>query len=451
MQMVTATFKNESTKYVLKENIIYLLSKVFSGILSLLALSLISYYYSDVEYGSFSLIVANANILTITFFYCIKLYYVRFNKNKIFHIQFKEIDSLVNLISIILLSISLIFIKIDISYIISAILAILQIKFELYQEKQRAEFKALKYLILNISKSTLYILLIWAIRSLNIAGNFQLVFTYITPLLALYTINFNKFSFNIKFDFEKIKRIYLYGYVFVFTPVSNALLYNYYRNLINIKLGAENLGGFAYVSDICENTVLAAMMAINLSGYPRLIKHYEEKNDEQFEKQSKLNLSFQLVIILTILIVYNTLMPFIGGKIFYNSYLTYINNLFLLILAGSFMKGLKYYYIDQYLLIFTNKSINVIATTLYLLISYFTLPILIDKYKIYGATYSFILSNTIYFLSAFILFKIKYNRWLLNYKYFLLCLCIITNMLYFGNSLLLYIFTLIVLILITKK
>lgn len=419
-----------------KDNLIYLISKASTGLLSLGVLSIISHLFSNTVYGEYSIIIANSNLIIVTFFYCVRVYYIRFSKNK-YGLSFKETDAIVNTIFLLSCIVSILLFFIFKTFIISLLIAFFQIKFELFQEKQRIDLKPISFFKSAITKSLLYIISIYIFSLLINNSIYSLIAAYSLPYLVIILTNKHEFTINISRDFHSIKKALSFGLPFLLTPISSTILFNYYRYCIKNSLNDSVLGGFSYVNDLSEFTIIAAMMAINLSGYPKLIKYYESGDTENFNKQSKFNLSMHFIIFLTITIFYNSFAPLLKDTIITREYYYYLEKIFYLILLGSFFKGLKIYYVDHFLLILHNKKINIISTLLYLLLSILLIPYFTNKYGLTGVTYSFVGLNMFYLLVNSVLIIKKYRIEIFNVITSASIIVITINALTFNNSILL--------------
>lgn len=395
---------------MLKENIIYILSKGLSGLLSLTSLSIISYYWDSDIYGRFSLILINANIISILFFYVSKIYYTRFNKSFNNSENVKEIDKILNLFIIISTITCFALSPFIENILISLLISTFQIKFEIFQEKQRINFKAIGYLISSVIKALIYLGCIFMLGNILPNNINSIAYSYLLPFLLIVAFNYKNYSLKINTDISLIKKIINFGYPFLLTPFSNAILLNYYRLAIKSKFGEAELGGFSYVSDLCENTIIAVMMAINLSGYPRLIKYYEDKDDKNFKKQANFNIYAHLIIFFSISTLYLIGHSHLSKYFVSENYRTYLFEYFILILIASFIKGLKLYYVDHYLLLHTDKKINFISTVLYLTLNIGLLPIILKFHNnINGILYCMIICNYLYLLFTVFLINRNYK------------------------------------------
>ena len=370
---------------LIKDTIIYFLSKFLPSIVSFFILALYLSKMDPREYGIFSIFILSIGLVGILSSQWIRSsmirYYYEFNNIIAYAIIFQAI--MVGILTIISIIIGII---ISVNVMLMALIIITLVSLltnELFNNYFRIVIKPKKVLIGNVIKNIFYIsflLLIILGQDENISFS-QALTGYLIGLLIsnLYYLlvsnkNFKRFSIDIKI----LKYFARYGVPLTISFALGVLLQNIDKYMITYQLGAQSNGNYSLVFDFVHNYLYMIMGSLGLASLPRMLKNSKVKNQvENFQKYVK---NFHLMC-MPILFIFIMFTPEISTLI--NSH-NYETSPYILIFIGiaTYVHGINSYIYGQgYQLMESTKHIllpSIVAVIVNVIINF----IFLEKYGV---------------------------------------------------------------------
>lgn len=421
---------------LIKDTIIYFLSKFLPSIVSFFILALYLSKMDPREYGIFSIFILSIGLVGILSSQWIRSsmirYYYEFNDVILHAILFQVI--MVGIFTIIAIIIGII---ISVNVMLMALIIITLVSLltnELFNNYFRIVIKPKKVLIGNVIKNIFYIsflLLIILGQDENISFS-QALTGYLIGLLIsnLYYLlvsnkNFKRFSIDIKI----LNRFARYGVPLTISFALGVLLQNIDKYMITYQLGAQSNGNYSLVFDFVHNYLYMIMGSLGLASLPRMLKNSKVKNQvENFQKYVK---TFHLMC-MPILFIFIMFTPEISTLI--NSH-NYETSPYILIFIGiaTYVHGINSYIYGQgYQLMESTKHIllpSIVAVIVNVIINF----IFLEKYGVIISAISSLVAFSISNLLLYIrLNKIMTIKILNQSTIILFIICIVISAMIFS-------------------
>lgn len=335
---------------MIKDTIIYFLSKFLPSIISFFILALYLSKMNPNDYGMFSIFIVSIGLIGILSSQWIRSsmirYYYEFN-NVIYHAIVFQIIVIV-IITIIAIIIGIIMsVNLMLISLVAFILVSLLIN-ELYNNYFRIIIEPQKILLGNIIKNTFYIgflLLLILLQEQNISFS-QALTGYLIGLLIsnfYYLLVSNKNYKIVSIDVEILKQFGKYGIPLTISFALGVLLQNIDKYMITYQLGAQSNGNYSLVFDLVHNYLYMIMGSLGLASLPRMLK--KAKSNRQVEDFQKYIKIFHLMC-MPILFLFIIFSPELSALINLRDYET---NPYILIFIGiaTYVHGVNSYVYGQ--------------------------------------------------------------------------------------------------------
>lgn len=269
--------------------IIFFLTKVFSGILSFIAISIFTYYLKPDLYGEYSLIQGIINILVSIFIGWLSSASLRYyddykeSREKFFSNLF--IDYLISLIVVLLITLVMASVSININikeYLLFSILLFITYSLsDLFCSIIRASKETKTYFLIVIGQYVINIsafLLMTLVYKLELNAIFiSYIFSY--GLISLYCVFHYKIFKYIKFNQYSIiiqKKILKYGLPMVGVWATNWILNYSDRYIIKLFFSSNEVGFYDIAYKLSENSINIIITSISMAMMPHIIEAYKK-------------------------------------------------------------------------------------------------------------------------------------------------------------------------------
>lgn len=293
--------------------------------------------------------------------------------------------------------------------------------FMLQQQIKNSESNFREYRAIGNVRNIL--LLLGILLALNLTNDiykvsFVLGFSYLLTAL-IYRRN------NVIFlDGEKNKNYLDYGkYFFVMSMLTVAIDY-FDKIYISHMVGMTNLGRYAIIQTVLQQSVGAIMSVIYTYKFPEVLKCFDDKLTHSPEKKIK-EMSFLVLYVglLVSFLLYESSIFFLRheGLNIHNEY----NVLIILLLIATYLACFKGYIIDSVHVLTKNSKAILISTLITAVISVALNLILIWKFGNIGAALSSVIAFTV---GAVFSWLIRLDRSLISHKFFIFPLFLIFSL-----------------------
>ena len=291
--------------------ILFFVSKIIIGFLSLISVTIYSRMLSTAEYGNYSLISGLCNALVSIFIGWIGSsslrYYIDYeekDKKKFFTNVFYYTFAMILVIIFIELIIGFFSNKLPIyTYILQVIFLTFSISFaEVFEKIFRASQKTLKYSISIIVQSLATVLFVIVSVKVFKDGTNAMLISMSTARLIFIIISaiFVGFGFKIgknSFDKKTLKKFLNYGIPMIGVWGVSWLL-NYCDRYIIVQFySSSEVGIYDMACKIAENSLNVIITSFTLAVYPILIRRWKEQGKEYVEDMIKIVINYYMLLI----------------------------------------------------------------------------------------------------------------------------------------------------------
>ena len=334
---------------MVKDTILYFLSKFLPSIISFLILALYLTKMDPKEYGKLSIFILTIGLVGILSSQWIRSSMIRYYyeyKNTVVHAMFLQII-IILIVSGITFSIGIVM-KVSVFLMLLCIISLVSLLInELYNNYFRIVIQPEKVLIGNVIKNLFYIFFLFIVILEKDDISFSQALTaYLIGLLVsnlYYVISSNKRYQWSPININILKRFAIYGVPLTISFALGVLLQNIDKYMITYKLGTQSNGNYSLVFDFVHNYLYMIMGALGLASLPRMLKNSNfQKRTEDF--QNYINI-FHLMC-LPILFIFIIFTPELSALINYYNYET---NIYILTLIGiaTYVHGINSYIYGQ--------------------------------------------------------------------------------------------------------
>ena len=212
----------------------------------------------------------------------------------------------------------------------------------------------------------------------------------------------------VKKDFNIVLKIFTFGfYTFLYTLIANYLV-NIPRYAIDKTLTIEYQTIYGILIMPASIIMLANMFIIQ-PVITSLKQHYIDNNNKQFTKLALKIISYTAIIGIGCIILAN-FFGIIFFKIVYGLDLSKYKISLLIIIFGATLYTISSVFFF-FLLIMRETKIQVLIYTIACCVAYISSSILVEKYRIDGGAYSYIIMMTVLLIIYIITFIFKVKKW----------------------------------------
>ena len=212
----------------------------------------------------------------------------------------------------------------------------------------------------------------------------------------------------VKKDFNIVLKIFTFGfYTFLYTLIANYLV-NIPRYAIDKTLTIEYQTIYGILIMPASIIMLANMFIIQ-PVITSLKQHYIDNNNKQFTKLALKIISYTAIIGIGCIILAN-FFGIIFFKIVYGLDLSKYKISLLIIIFGATLYTISSVF-SNCLLILRETKIQVLIYTIACCVAYISSSILVEKYRIDGGAYSYIIMMTVLLIIYIITFIFKVKKW----------------------------------------
>ena len=382
---------------MIKDSIIYFLSKFLPAIFSFITIIIFLTYMRPRDYGLYSVYILTIGLIGIFTSQWIRSSLIRF---------YYEIEQVINqaiiyqiFIGIMVLVVSIIIkimlgIKFDI-WLISIFILISTLTNEFYNNYFRIKIEPNNILVGNLVKNGVFTLFLLILMTSNESG-ISLLEALIAYLIGLvisnlyYSINSRIFK-NLKFSLEIkiLKKFLIYGVPLTISFTMGVLMQNIDKYMITSILDSESTGNYSIVFDFIHNYLYMIMGSMGLASLPRILK--QKTNQQVIEKDFQNYINIFHYINLPILFIFIIFAPEMALIVNLNSYNTDTKILIMISFATYFHGINTYIYGQGFQLLQNTKSVifpNFIAIVINIIVNL----MLLNKFGIIISAISILLA-----------------------------------------------------------
>lgn len=342
---------------MVKHGLIYLLAKLFAGIIGFISIVLYTRILVPDEYGRYALILVYVNLINSLLYQWFRLGLIRYIP------KFQKKDSMYNrlLSTVIICYIACCFITLLVGVFLVTLgfQSILQVSiilvflwttawFELSQAIQRSKLKPVRFGIMTGMKS-LTSLLFGGIALYLGYGEIGLLIgisfgTLITNLVFIKEWNTKS---KLSFDRSIILELMKYGLPLIISGGMAYIMQSIDRVMIGTLMGESAAGIYSVTFDFALQTIGMLMMIVNLSALPLVIRKLESEGYISAQEQLIQNYQLLLAISLPAVLGLTVLSSNITSVVFGSDFKEQATMILPIISFAMLFQGLKAYYTDN--------------------------------------------------------------------------------------------------------
>lgn len=412
---------------MIKDSLLYFLSKLFPAIINFFVLFLFLNFMNPDQYGLYSLIIVSIGLVNILFNQWIRSSYLRFNNtvnngDSVFFSKQVFLLIILNLVTI------LTFLVVELNIYIK-VFSIVILNFTVVNEFLINYFRIYlmpkKVLFGNLIKNFTFFLSLLVINILTDLNLYNILIAYSLGLILASIFFLKYFNFRVKFTTSKIllRKSLTYGLPISLSFAIGVLLQNIDKYMITYILDLESTGIYSLNFDLIHNFFYMIMSSLAMASLPRIIKDMNTIKSSSVEFQSYVNMFIYISVpIFITLIVISSDIASIFSFFGYDT----TGTLIIFIILTTFSHGIKSFIYDQALQLYENTTYIFIPTLLAIAINVIINLVLMKEYGVIIAAIS---SFVAFSVSAFLTYlmvrkdiKIKYD---LHYFIIVGLLCIL--------------------------
>lgn len=401
---------------LIKNTLLYVLSKGGPGILSFLGLALFTRMLSPEEYGQYATVIAVIGLINVGAFQWLRLSLGRFLYSKIYSKQrlFSLIVSLFLFVSlaifILCVAVGYLFDLDDVTIkvvFVSYVLLITQAWFEMNLSLCSASLKPKEYGYMNLAKVLLSLIVTVVFLTFGLSYYSLLLGAICGAFFSLVVFGRKRWiGVNVSVPaVADVRNLIVYGVPLTGTYMLSWVNSSSDRLLISGMIGIESAGTYSVGYDLSQNTITMLLVIVSLAAGPLAFKSLEKGGESEAVSQLRQNgsliftIAFSSTIVLVLLSDY--LVDFLIGEEFRSS----AKEIVPIIAVSAMVSGVRSFYFDQAFFLgkWTSGQLIVVsfAAGANLALNFVLIPIM----GIIGAAYSTLIS---YLLA--LIFSIKLGR-----------------------------------------
>lgn len=383
---------------MIKDSILYFISKFVPSIISFITIFIFLKLMDAEDYGRYSIIIITLGLINI-----ISSQWLRSSMIRFFHENSKILNTIITIqiIIIIILSIlnvvflNLIGSRIEI-VICTTILLINLIIFEFLNNYYRTLIKPGIVLIGNLLRNIFFVgtLLIIINYKYNVSIVDALVSFTIGLIAAnIYLLYFYKFNLSFNINKNYVKKISIYGLPLTISFALGVLLQNIDKYMITYMINVKSNGNYSLVYDFIHNSLYMVIGSLGMASLPRIIKQSNNKfNKLEFNKYVELLYIVSIPLTFAFISISEDLSKVIRSYGYETS-----TNIIVLIIIATMIHGTNSFVYGQAIQLMQNTKVIYIPSIIAILVNVLLNIILLPNIGVLGAAIStliaFIFSN----------------------------------------------------------
>ncbi|MBZ8174618.1 oligosaccharide flippase family protein [Staphylococcus delphini] len=324
---------------MIKDAMIYFVSKFIPALLSFIILALYLKFMKPEDYGIFSVIIVTVGLVGIMSSQWIRSSMTRFyydyknSINTIFTLQLL----MMMLLTILSLIAYFIFDVDGYTYLIALVMLYALLINELLNNYYRTLIQPIKVLYGTIIKNIIYLLALMTVIFTKLELSYEIgLLAYTLGLIisnAFYFIGFKFKKYNLHIDLKLLKTFISYGGPLTISFALGVLLQNIDKYMITGVLGTKHNGNYSIVYDFVHNYLYMIMGSLGMASLPRILKDNADRL-ESFEKYTLILKHLTIPIVILLLVLSKELAIIINV---FNYHTTYLILIFIII--GTYFHG----------------------------------------------------------------------------------------------------------------
>lgn len=342
---------------MIKHGLIYLIAKLFTGIVGFLSIVLYTRMLVPEEYGRYALILVYVNLINSLLYQWFRLGLIRYIPK--FQKEDSKYNRLLSTVIICYIACCLITLLVGFCLVILGFQSILQISiiliflwtaawFELTQAIQRSNLKPVRFSIMTGMKSSMSLL--FGIIALYLGyGEIGLLIGISFGTLITNVVFIKEWNIKSKLSFDKniILELTKYGLPLIISGGMAYIMQSIDRVMIGSIMGETAAGIYSVTFDFALQTVGMLMLVVNLSALPLVIRKLENEGVDSAQKQLTQNYQLLLAISLPAVLGLTILSTNITSVVLGSGYKEQATMILPIISFAMLFQGLKAYYTDN--------------------------------------------------------------------------------------------------------
>lgn len=372
--------------------------RIVAPIISFISLLYIGNHSTDSEFGVYSVYLIYATLANIVFYQFMKRAAIRFlvetEKDKGMFLCFFIIS--------IFLAAGSAFFDLELIFIIVFSIAFYEILSEYLLSKS---FRRV-YVFLLLLRTLLFLTLLFFKYDLllfDLSLSYCLLLSYFfTALIGFLYVLFIKKKIEFKVDVNIITEMLKFSLPMLLAALFSFLVDYADKYFLNLRLGVDVMGGYAYVFSIAQQSVGSFMFAIYSMMYTNLVISFEK--GEPILKEWLSWLSVSVVLFLLGLIAF-----FVVGDVFFNGLLDkqIDYTVLTILLISSFVFCVRIYFLDVFFYLYKRTNYILVNSVLSGTVSVFLAFSMVYFFGALGAALSFFVVSVFSFFISFYFIKRK--------------------------------------------
>lgn len=400
---------------MIKHGLIYLIAKLFTGIVGFLSIVLYTRMLVPEEYGRYALILVYVNLINSLLYQWFRLGLIRYIPK--YHKEDSKYSSLLSTVIICYTACCIITLLVGSSFVILGSQTIFQLGiilfflwttswFELSQAIQRSHLKPVRFSLMSGMKSALSLLLGVIALFMGYGEEGLLIGISLGTLVTnLAFIKEWNIKFKISLDKQLLMELIRYGLPLIISGGMAYIMQSIDRVMIGQIMGDKEAGIYSVTFDFALQTVGMLMLIVNLSALPLVIRKLESEGFNSAQEQLTQNYQLLLGISLPAVMGLTILSPNITSVVFGIDYKENASIILPVISFAMLFQGLKAYYTDNSFQLGKTSYKQAIPVIIGIVMNVILNIFLIPKFGLLGASLSSLIAYFISFLSNWFVAK----------------------------------------------
>ncbi|MFT4153214.1 oligosaccharide flippase family protein [Parafilimonas sp.] len=407
-----------------KHSLIYFLGRGLTGLVNFFAITIYTRLLVPSEYGVYALVSASVTLFNTVLYQWLRLVLLRFlPKSKTEEDQGRLYASislgfvLSSLLSVIIAAVYYFFNREDKTLsqllLFGVILLWFEAFFEISLEYFRSNLKPTKYAAAFIVKSVAAILLGSTLAYFHM-GAWGLIVGILSADIIVSLIFFRPFISRLASNFRNIDNAYFktslrFGLPITLSYAMTFIINSSDRYFIKYYMGDSATGMYAVGYDLARQSLWVIMTSMNLASYPLAVRALEQHGVEEANVQLSDNFILLIAVSLPAAIGMAVLADRIAEVFVGRLFIKEVTVIVPMIAIGSFVAGLKNFYIDQSFQLGKKTHLQIWSVIAAAAVNVILNIVLIPSIGIMGAIYSTLASFAIALVVSCMVSRFSYT------------------------------------------